>query len=486
MKIYYTSDIHGYFLPTDYMDQDLKPMGLLSASKNFQKTKDNLIIDCGDMVQGSVYAYYLKTKNQGEKIAALMNKIGYTHITLGNHDFNYGYDYLKSYINNFKGKVICANVKDLKGQITNLAAYDIVEIQGKKVGLIGAVTDFVNIWEQKENLKYLQVRPTLESLIEAYENIKDCDFKICIYHGGIDFNPEGFSIEETKGENIASQIIESLDLDLLLTGHQHRQIPSLKYKDTYIIQPGANGALYGQVDVDLENMTVETSLKPVDGSFDRELFKEELAENVLINDFIDQKICQLDKAYYPKDRLTMALEGSNLADLVNKVQLEVANAQISITSFANEILGFSKDLTIREIINTLRFPNSLVVCKIDGKTLRQALNRNYAFIVKEDGAFKINQAYLEPKLSLYNFDFYYGIDFDLDLDKTFGKRIGNIYYQGKTISDTDEFSIVMNNYRKTGVSGFEMLADLEVIREINLDLNQIFIDFFTAKKSYGL
>ncbi|MDO5027643.1 MAG: 5'-nucleotidase C-terminal domain-containing protein [Bacillota bacterium] len=486
MKIFYTSDVHGYFLPTDYMDQQPKAMGLLSASKNFQVNEDNLIIDCGDMIQGSVYDYYLMTKSQPEKISAIMNKISYSHIGLGNHDFNYGYDYLKDYVNNLQAKVLCANLVDLKGEIKNLAAYDIVEIQGKKVGLIGACTDFVNIWEQKENLKYFQVKDTLQSLIEAYDHIKDCDFKICIYHGGVDFNIEDYTIEETKGENIASKIASSLDLDLLLTGHQHRQIEDLSYQGTRIIQPGSNGGLYGEITVDLDTKAMDLKLRPVDGDFDREKFQEEIEENALINDFIDQKICQLDKDYLPADRLTMALQGSALADLVNKVQREVSGAQISTTSFANQVLGFSKDLTIRQIINTLRFPNTLLVCQIDGKSLRQYLNKNYQFIVKDGEDFKINPKYLQPKLSLYNFDFLYGLDFQIDYDQDFENRIGKIFYQGREVQDTDSLSLVMNNYRKTGVSGFDMLVDLKVLKEINFDLAQIFIDFFSEKKFYSL
>lgn len=481
MKIFYTSDVHGYFLPTDYMDKEKKPLGLISASENYTKDENTLIIDAGDILQGSVFDYYLHENGQSEKVADLVNKASYSHITIGNHDFNYGYDYLKNYLNKLDAKCICANVKDLKGEITNLQSYDIVTIEGKTVGIIGAVTDWVNIWEQKKNLEYFKVEDTLTSLKTAYEKIKDCDYKICIYHGGVDFDTKSLEINEVSGENIASKIAGDFDLDLLLTGHQHLEIEHCVYKNTNIVQPSSFGNKYGEIIVDLSSKEIQIKLKDIDGDFDQELFSQEIELNKKINSFIDEKIYQLDKDYPAGDKLEMALKGSQLADLINKIQLEITGADISIMSFANEVSGFSKDLTIREIINTLRFPNTLVVFEINGKTLRRGLNKNYEYILKDEKGFRINASYIEPKLSHYNFDFYYGIDFEIDYDKPLNQRIGKIYYNGKELGDEDTLTIVMNNYRATGVSGFDMYKGLKMVKEINIEMTQLVIDYFLNK-----
>lgn len=483
MKIYYTSDVHGYFLPTDYTDNEIKAKGIISASKNFIKNDKNLIIDAGDILQGSVFAYYLKEIKESKIAANIMNKIGVNYITIGNHDFNYGYNHLRDYLNNLESKCICSNVVDLKGEIKNLYDYDIIEIDNKKIGFIGAATDWINVWEQDKNLEFFEIKNTLESLKKAYKNIENCDYKICIYHGGIDFDKNTFEINDASGENIASKIIENMNIDLLLTGHQHLEIESLNYKNTDIVQPSFFGNKYAEIDIDLENKKVESSLKVIDGAFDESLFKEEVVLNEEINKFIDKKIYELDRDYLPEDKLQMALNGSELADLINKIQLEVTESDISITSFANEISGFHKSLTIREILNTIVFPNTLKVCEIDGKTLRQALNKNYEYILKDDEGYKINPDYLEPKLSHYNFDFFYGISFNLDFNEPFNSRIKNIYFNGEVVKDSDKFKIVMNNYRATGVSGFDMYKDLKVVKEINIELSQIVIDYFMSLKN---
>ncbi|WP_077276199.1 hypothetical protein [Vagococcus penaei] len=61
-KIYYTSDVHGYLFPTDYSDHETKPMGLLSIANAVQKDENTLIIDGGDMFQGSPFVNYYQKK----------------------------------------------------------------------------------------------------------------------------------------------------------------------------------------------------------------------------------------------------------------------------------------------------------------------------------------------------------------------------------------------------------------------------------------
>ena len=481
MKIFYTSDIHGYFMPTDYMDMETKPMGLISAGNKYVKSKDNLFIDCGDILQGSVFAYYLSENNNSKAVADIVNKIGIDFITVGNHDFNYGYDYLKGYLNNVNAKCICANLVDEKGEITNLTDHVIVEIEGKKIGIIGAVTDWVNVWEKEKNLVGFQIKDTLSSLVKAYENIKDCDYKICLYHGGIDFDPVTKEIVENSGENISSRIIDAIDIDLILCGHQHLEILAVDYKGTKVIQPSFFGGKYAEIDINLENKDLKVKLCDIDGNFDEEKFSEEILLNNKINEYIDRKIATLDKDYLPKDRLEMALNGSELASFINKIQLELTGADVSMNALANEVSGFKKDLTIRQILNTLRYPNTLEVYEIDGKTLRRGLNKNFEYIVKDENGYRINEDYIIPKLSHYNFDFYDGITYDIDLDKPFDSRIGNIYKDGRVIKDDEILTIVLNNYRSTGVSGFDMYKGLKLVKKTDSDISQLFIDYFKNK-----
>ena len=102
LKIYFTSDLHGYVYPTDYTQRSEKNIGLLNIINEFNKDGNTLIIDAGDTIQGSPFTNYLSSSQFDlHPIAAIMNAGGYDFITLGNHDFNYGREYLKKYLNNF-------------------------------------------------------------------------------------------------------------------------------------------------------------------------------------------------------------------------------------------------------------------------------------------------------------------------------------------------------------------------------------------------
>lgn len=474
LKIIHTSDLHGYFFPTDYLDREIKETAYLSLLNNIEKDEHVILTDGGDILQGSSFDYFVKENLNSDIIADIMQNVDY--YTLGNHDFNYGYEYLKTYIENMKGKLVCANVKDKLGNI-KIDPYTIKEIDGYKIGFAGIVTDWVNLWEREENIKNFEIRDAFKEAKKVLEELKreKTDLNILIYHGGYEIDLEsGEKLTDTT-ENVGGKIAKELDFDIILAGHQHMELAG-KINNTLAIETPANGAKAALVEVDFDT-------KEINSSF----IEAKLGENPLIKkyknieekvqDYLDLPIAKLNRDYMPEDRIKMALEGSDLADLINKIQLEYTGADISITSFANVISGLKKNLTTRDVLNTYRFPNTTVVLEIDGKTLRDALEQNFSYI-EYDGSYKIAKKFLEPKEEHYNFDFFYGIDYEKDLTKEVGKRIGKIFFKGKEIKDSDKFSLVMNNYRATGAGGFDMYKDLKVLKNYDKEVTEILLDYF--------
>ncbi|NMW85250.1 bifunctional metallophosphatase/5'-nucleotidase [Peptoniphilus sp. AGMB00490] len=474
IKIVHTSDLHGYFFPTDYLDRERKAIGYLSLLNNIKKDEFTILTDGGDTLQGSSFAYYVKEFMNSEILADMMQNVDY--YTLGNHDFNYGYDYLKNYTKNMRGKLLCANVIDKSGEI-NLANYAIKEIKGFKIGIVGIVTDWVNLWERKENLENFEIKDSFETAKEALNKLKEekTDFNILIYHGGYEIDLKtGEKLSDTN-ENVGGKIAKKLDYDLILAGHQHMEL-SGKIDNTFAIETPANGTKAAVIEIDTED-------KKISASF----IKPKLEENYLIKkyesieekvqDYLDMPIAKLSRDYLPEDKIKMATEGSALADLINKIQREYTSSDISITSFANVVSGLKKNLTTRDVLNTYRFPNTAIVLEIDGKTLRKALEQNYTYI-EYDGEYKIAKRFLEPKEEHYNFDFFYGISFELNLKKESGNKIGKIYFKEREIKDEDKFSIVMNNYRATGAGGFDMYKKLKVLKNYDKEISEILLTYF--------
>lgn len=476
MKIYYTSDVHGYFYPTDYLDKEFKSTGLLCCANDYEKDENTLVIDGGDILQGSAFDYYL-SKNKGSKnIAEIMSRVGVDYFTLGNHDFNYGYDYLKEYLLNHSGKCICANVVDKTHKLP-IYDHEIIEINGKKIGIIGIVTDWINLWEKKENLINFEIKDAFESAKIAFEKIKDTDYKICIYHGGYEIDLDTLEKNSDTDENVSAKIAKELDLDLLLTGHQHMKLEDKNIYNTHTLQPPANATEYIEVNIDLNTNKTTSKLKSPSEKPRKDIYNKYLYIEKEVQKYLDQTITTLDKDYLPSDHLDMALKGSELADFINKIQLSVSKADISITSFANEIKGFTKNITVRDVLTTYRFPNTLTVLEINGKDLRLALEKNYSYIEFENNEFKISDKYLHPKVEHYNFDFFYNLDFKIDLKKEIGKRIGKINFDNKEVKDDDKIKIVMNNYRSSGAGDFPMYKNAKIVQMINMEVSEIIIDY---------
>lgn len=474
LKIIHTSDLHGYFFPTDYLDREEKETGYLSLLNNIKKDEHVILTDGGDTLQGSSFDYFVKENLNSDIIADIMQNVDY--YTLGNHDFNYGYEYLKTYIENMKGKLVCANVKDKLGEI-KIDPYAIKEIDGYKIGFAGIVTDWVNLWEREENIKNFEITDAFEGAKKVLEELKKekTDLNILIYHGGYEIDLEsGEKLSETT-ENVGGKIAKELDFDIILAGHQHMEIAE-KINNTLAIETPANGAKAALVEVDFDTKEINSSF--IEAKLGKNsLIKKYKNIEEKVQDYLDLPIATLSRDYMPEDRIKMALKGSDLADLINKIQLEYTGADISITSFANVISGLKKNLTTRDVLNTYRFPNTTVVLEIDGKSLRDALEQNFSYI-EYDGSYKIAKKFLEPKEEHYNFDYFYGIDYEKDLTKKVGERIGKIFFKGKEIEDNDKFSIVMNNYRATGAGGFDMYKDLKVLKNYDKETTEILLDYF--------
>lgn len=218
LTIYFTSDTHGYLYPNNFADEQPRPMGLLSMT--FPKDENTLVIDGGDTIQGSPLTYFCRLHGLDIPVAQAMNDRGYDYVTLGNHDFNLGRDRLKAHLETLHAKCLCANVTDARHELPIGGAVVHTLGNGLRVGLVGIVTDWVNLWEKPENLVDLTVSDPLAAAREALRGL-EADVIIGVYHGGVERDLSTGRLLSQTDENIACRLCEELPFDLLLTGHQH-------------------------------------------------------------------------------------------------------------------------------------------------------------------------------------------------------------------------------------------------------------------------
>lgn len=489
LKIYFTSDVHGYFYPTSYGDTLEKPMGLFACAKDFEKDENTLIIDGGDMLQGSAFAYYCsQILKSPEKIAEIVNDCGYDYYTIGNHDFNYGLDYQAIYRNAHHGKCVCQNITDTDGNV--LYPYDIrVMPNGLRVGIVGIVTDYVNVWEKEENLSGICIADPFEAAAKALNELKDkTDLTVCVYHGGFEKDIKTGSVLSTTTENVGYRICEQLDFDILLTGHQHMSVDGQYCHGTYVVQPIENAKEYHVIEVTVSDDEKRVLSKRISANPSAEVGQKRMQAlqetyqslEADIQQWLDQPLGHLSRAILPTNKVDMALHGTPIAELLNRIQLYFSEAQVSAVGLANEIAGFRKEVSVRDIIATYPYPNTLVVCRMTGKQLREVMERSAEyFAVDAKGNVQIADSFLIPKIEHYNYDYYQGVTYDIEPQNEIGQRICNLQYQGKTVEDTDSFTMCLNNYRYSGAGGYPVYTECELVKEINIEMVELIMEYFT-------
>ena len=482
LKIYFTSDVHGYFYPTTYGDMIEKPMGLFGCAEDFKKDEDTLILDGGDILQGSAFAYYChQVAGSPEVIADIMNDCGYDYYTLGNHDFNYGLDYQKMYRDRNHGVCVCQNITDDDGN--TLFPWKIhVMKNGLRIGIVGIVTDYVNIWEKEENLKGIQVTDPYEAARTALEQMKtQTDLTICIYHGGFECDLESGEVLSKTTENIGYRICKELDFDILLTGHQHMSVPGRNLFGTYTVQPCENAKEYQYLEVIItdDEKNICSELHQSDAAKGRVLADKYRTMEDSVQTWLNQPVGHLSHAIMPEEKVKMALYGSPIADFFNRIQLHFSGAMISSVGLANEIAGFRSEVSTRDIIATYTYPNTLVVCEITGKQLKMVMERSAEyFAYDKDGNVCVSDSFLIPKVEHYNYDYYMGVDFKINPKNPIGSRIEKLSRNGKPVLEDDKFTICLNNYRYSGAGGYDVYTECPLVKEINVEMVELIMDYF--------
>lgn len=483
LKIYFTSDLHGYIYPTDYVNTTEKNIGILNIINSFEKDDNTLIIDGGDTIQGSPFTNYLSnTDFDVHPIATIFNEGQYDFVTLGNHDFNYGKKYLNKYLNNLNAKCICANVIDNTGDLP-IQPYQIKTMaNGLKVGILGITTDFINRWERPENILGIDITDTFDAVVKYFDEVKSkCDLIIGIYHGGFENDLESHKLLSTTKENIAFKLCKEFDFDILLTGHQHIPMSNKTIFGTHIAQAPHNGSKFVKLNLTMDDnglINITSSLEEIKLNPNKEMFNKFLPLENKVQEWLDTPVGFLSTELQPGDRLKMALNGSHLANFINQIQLETSDADISCTAFANVIHGFNKNISVRNILSTYPYPNTLVVLEVNREILKLALERTASYFHNDSGKISISESFLKPKLEHYNYDFFANIEYTFDLNKEVGNRVISIKYKGEELNDNKKLTLVMNNYRASGAGGYECYDKCKVVKEIVLEMPEIIINYF--------
>ncbi len=481
LTIYFTSDMHGYFSPLDYATGAHAATGAANCMKKFQNDGNTLIIDGGDTLQGSPFTYYLH-KNGLESPcipAQVMNCAGYDFFTLGNHDFNYGQENLNRYIRTMDAHCLCANVEGLEG-VRKTAV--VTMKNGLRVGLTGVVTHHVNIWERPENLRGLTISEPVPAARAALEALKreNVDITVCIYHGGFENDLETGASLTDSDENQGYRICRELDFDVLLTGHQHIPIAPRRVLGTYVCQTPDKARQFARMTLTVSETGVlmQGSLEQAGNETDPQAAAILAPLDEAAARWLDTPVGHLDVPLLPQAHIVMAEQGSGIANFFNQVQLDASGADVSCTSLGNEVKGFQRDITVRDVVATYIYPNTLDTLLVNRAVLKAALERSAQyFALRPDGKLEVSQDFLKPKVEHYNYDYFAGVHVTMDVRRPVGQRVVSIVYQGHELPEEQALTLCMNNYRSSGTGGYECFRGCKKVRQQQTEISELIMDY---------
>jgi 2',3'-cyclic-nucleotide 2'-phosphodiesterase/3'-nucleotidase len=491
MRIIFTSDTHGSLYPFNYAQNCPENTGLFCVAAQIEKDEDTLVLDGGDSLQGTpLITYYREHRDEYDfhPMAEGYNAMGLDYYTLGNHDFNFGYDVILDYVSHMKATLVSANVVDLRGALGIRKSVVHTMPDGTRVGITAAVTGYVNVWEKKENLSELQVHDPIDPLRHELEELKKVsDITVCIYHGGFEEDLSTGRLLSESRENEACRIARELDFDILLTGHQHMPVSGVVIEGTYGVQPPDKATMYCKLEISGKKPELEitSELIPVDGSNPKckeiiqdHAFMDDLSRS--LDEWLDVPIGSLQEEILPEEKLDAAFNGSRIASIFNQVELEFTGADFACTSLSNDPLGLKKDITVRDVLGIYQFSNTVVVKSVTKAVLKEALERcaEYFDYDAATGEISISKVFLQPKVEHYNYDYYAGLEYEFDLTRPVGDRVVTLKkLDGSELLEDKEYTLVTSDYRATGTGGYECIGKCPVYRSYSDEMPDLIIDF---------
>lgn len=281
LRLIATSDLHMHVRPYDYFEDRVDDStGLATLAPLITRARQAhpcaLLVDNGDFLQGAplgdvaAQAYAEGARDDNPVIAA-MNAIGYDAAALGNHEFNYGLDYLEHALSHARFPVLCANLKRSDGTPLVPASVIITRMlpgadpdthPPLRIGLMGLVPPQVLQWDRSHlhgRISASDIRAAARDTAAALR-AGGADLVIALCHSGI----TGGAYREGQ-ENAAGHIGTVAGIDAIIAGHQHLRFPGSRDFDALpgidnaagtidgvpAIMPGAFGAALGIMDLDL-------------------------------------------------------------------------------------------------------------------------------------------------------------------------------------------------------------------------------------------
>ncbi|MEM6694109.1 MAG: bifunctional 2',3'-cyclic-nucleotide 2'-phosphodiesterase/3'-nucleotidase [Pseudomonadota bacterium] len=485
LRIMETTDLHVHIWPYDYYaDRERDTMGLARTASIVREIRaeatNSVLYDNGDFLQGNPmgdYMAYERGMKEGDMhpIITALNALEFDAATLGNHEFNYGLDFLMKSIAGANFPVVTANVSKELGadptkDTTLIPPYVIMdkeitdgagETHQIKIGLIGFVPPQIMNWDRRHLEGNVHARDIVESAKGYVPVMKEqgADIIIALSHSGI------ADANHTEFMGNAAVPLAAIDgIDAVLSGHDHNVFPSSTYEEMPAVnvatgtihgKPAVMGGFWGShlgvIDLMLETSGGEwrvvshtSEARPISKrNEDRSVTALVESDQPILDSVADVHEATLayvrravGKTSAPLHSYFALVADDPSVQIVSKAQSWYVAEMLAGTEYADlPLLSAAApfkaggrggpeyytdvpvgDVAIKNVADLYLYPNTVRAVKVSGQQVKDWLERSAGIFnqVTPGGA---DQVLLNPDFPSYNFDVIDGVQYKIDLSQ---------------------------------------------------------------------
>ncbi len=557
LNILETTDIHTHIVDYDYYgDKPSITVGLsrtASLINQLRKELPNIIlVDNGDLIQGNPLGDYMaRIKGlDGENIHPVykaMNLLKYDVANLGNHEFNYGLDFLNKAIDGANFPYISTNTLNEDGSYF-IKPYiildkEIIDSDGEKQFIKIAIMGFVPPQIMQWDARHLQGKLVATDIIEAAKKtLNDIkkekpDIILAIAHSGIRIGEK-----EGMDENSAYYLSELEDIDGLLLGHSHAIFPSKDFEGLKNVDiekgtinglaatmPGFWGSHLGHIQLTLTQDTKGTwkltnsqgrtipiykregkekiALVNADSQIIEAVQEEHKATIAYMNESVGKTEAPIHSYFAlvqddPSIQIVTAAQKAYVEEIIKGTEFDGLPVLSAGAPFKAGGRGGSEyytnipkgPLKLKNISDLYIYPNTLQVVKLTGAQIIEWLEMSALNFNQINPKTKNIQHLLNPDFRSYNFDIIDGVYYELDLTQaprynldgekiSDSHRIVNVKFNEQPLDTEQEFLVATNNYRAQGGGKFPHLDGSTVVIEAPDENRNILASYIQDEKN---
>ena len=478
--ILHTNDVHGAVEGYAYIAQ-------LKADYE-AKGAEVILVDAGDFSQGTTYV----SSTKGADAVTMMNAAGYDVVTLGNHEFDYGYAQLKENMSKAKFKVVCADVFNEDGTPIFDASYTYTTKSGVKVGFFGMETPETQTKANPALIKGLTFADKdafTKAAADQVAALKDADVVICLAHLGVDAESAPY-----RSTDLYAAV---KGIDFIIDGHSHT-VMTKGEKGEPIQSTGTAFKNIGVIVIDDASKKIESnSLYEIKEDTAKDATVAAAAKVIVdrVNNeygvkFATSKV-ELNGAKAPNGNRDVETNNGDLITdamrwkvLQNKDGLTVNEDHVvAITNGGGIRAAIAKgDVTKKDINTVLPFGNTVAVVYVTGEQLLEALEASTFSTPTAVGGF--------PQVSGINFTIHTGKAYDKN-DTTYP---GSTYYGPKTINRVvinsvngkefkanEVYAVVTNNFCAAGGDTYYAFKAASAQFDTGIPLDEAVMEYVTKE-----